>query len=71
MEVQQQARSRKRVKSVKRRAYRINTMAESLDVSPSFVRLEIARGHLKAFHLGTAVFVSAEEFERYLAERAK
>jgi hypothetical protein len=68
MQAQTQTGSKSRVKPIARRAYRLNEIAASLGASPSFVRLEIGRGHLKAFHLGGAVFVAAEEFERYLTD---
>jgi excisionase family DNA binding protein len=51
-----------------RLAVSVNTTARRLSVSPSFVRLEIARGRLHPIRLGRRVLVGEAEIHRYLAD---
>ena len=48
-------------------ALSLEDAARSLSVSPSFIRLEIARGRLGAIHLGRRVVIRQREIECYLA----
>jgi excisionase family DNA binding protein len=50
----------------KRIAYSIDEVASALGVHPATVRLEIARGKLKATRLARRVLIRASELERYL-----
>ncbi len=46
----------------------LHELAQSLSVSVPFLRLEIARGRLRAAHLGRRVVVLDSEVRRYLTE---
>ena len=50
-----------------RLALSVEDTAWRLSVSPSFLRLEIARGHLRPIRLGRRVLISESEIGRYLA----
>ncbi len=50
-----------------RLAMSIKEAAERLSVSASFMRLEIARGHLRPIRLGRRVLIGESEIGRYLA----
>lgn len=50
-----------------RLALSLEDTAWRLSVSPSFLRLEIARGHLRPIRLGRRVLISESEIGRYLA----
>ncbi|MBM4269692.1 MAG: excisionase [Deltaproteobacteria bacterium] len=50
-----------------RRAYAIAELAAAYGLSTGFVRLEVARGNLRALRLGRRVLVEADEWDRYLA----
>jgi hypothetical protein len=56
-------------KQAGRLAWELPRLAGSLDVSISFLRLEIARGKLRPTRLGRRVVISSSEVERYLRER--
>jgi len=49
-------------------AWAIKSLAAHLSVSPSFLRLEIARGNLHPTRLGRRILVRDSEVRRYLAE---
>jgi excisionase family DNA binding protein len=49
-----------------RLAWSINDFARALGVSGGLIRLEIARGRLKAAHVGRRVVISRAEGDRYL-----
>lgn len=46
-------------------AFTIKTLAEHWVCSPDVIYDIIREGKLKAFHVGTALRISAEEVERY------
>jgi excisionase family DNA binding protein len=71
MEIQTQTVKRPRVKNMARRAFGLAEIAASLGVSESFIRLEVNRGNLKAYRLGSRILVAAEAFETYLANHAR
>jgi excisionase family DNA binding protein len=49
-------------------AYSLRDAAQRLGgVSVSFLRLEVARGHLRAVHCGRRVLILHDELVRYLA----
>jgi excisionase family DNA binding protein len=52
-----------------RMAFRISEAAVLIGVSTAFLRLEIARGNLKATRLGRRIVLTRAELERYLASR--
>lgn len=54
-----------------RRAYGIAELAESLDVSSGFIRLEVQRGRLATLSVGRRVLVLATEVDRYLSTAAR
>ncbi len=47
-------------------AFSISESAQILGVSPGFIRLEIARGHVSPTRLGRRVLITREELKRYL-----
>jgi hypothetical protein len=47
-------------------AYSLTTAAEASSLSPSFLRLEISRGNLKAGHIGRRVVITGPELRRYI-----
>jgi hypothetical protein len=51
-----------------RLAYGLKQAAVSLDVSVSFLRLEIARGRLRPSRLSRRLVITDEELRRYLAQ---
>ena len=53
-----------------RLALSIEEAAWRLSVSPSFLRLEIARGRLRPVRLGRRVLIGESEIQRYLAAHA-
>lgn len=57
----------KRIEEKERLALSLEDTAWRLSVSPSFLRLEIARGHLRPIRLGRRVLISESEIGRYLA----
>ena len=50
------------------RATSLQKLAQGLDVSVGFLRLEISRGRLLPTRLGRRVVVTTDEVRRYLAE---
>jgi hypothetical protein len=50
------------------RATSLQKLAQELDVSVGFLRLEITRGRLLPTRLGRRVVVTTDEARRYLAE---
>jgi hypothetical protein len=48
-------------------AYSLETAAEASSLSPSFLRLEISRGNLKAGHIGRRLVITGVELSRYIA----
>ncbi len=54
---------------VARLAFRVGETATLIGVSAAFVRLELARGNLKATRLGRRIVIMRAELERYLASR--
>ena len=50
------------------RATSLQKLAQELDVSVGFLRLEISRGRLLPTRLGRRVVVTADEARRYLAK---
>jgi excisionase family DNA binding protein len=46
-------------------AYTVESLAERWAVSKDMIRKLIRNGELKAFHVGVAVRISAEEVARY------
>src|SRR6266699_2911035 len=53
--------------SAARLAFRVTEAAALIGVSAAFVRLELARGNLKATRLGRRIVIMRTELERYLA----
>jgi hypothetical protein len=53
-------------KSSERRAFSVRGLAQAYDVSPSLVRLEIARKRLRAQHIGRRVVIPVEAVEEWL-----
>jgi excisionase family DNA binding protein len=51
-------------------AFSLEVAARKLSVSPSFLRLEIARGRLHPIRLGRRVLIGEAEVVRYLAANA-
>jgi excisionase family DNA binding protein len=49
-----------------KRAYSIKEVAQETTLSPSFVRLEVKRGKLKARKFGTRTLITAENLSDYL-----
>jgi hypothetical protein len=47
-------------------AYSLETAAEASSLSPSFLRLEISRGNLKARHIGRRLVITGPELRRYI-----
>jgi excisionase family DNA binding protein len=54
------------VTAMKKLAYGLRESSEALAVSVPFLRLEIARGRLRAARLGRRVVIPATELARYL-----
>jgi hypothetical protein len=54
-----------------RMAYSIGEIALAIGVSAAFLRLEIARGRLRAKHLSRRVIVTADALAEYLADDAR
>jgi hypothetical protein len=48
-------------------AFGLPRLAQVIDVSVPFLRLEVARGRLKVQRLGRRIVVTRENVERYLA----
>lgn len=53
-------------KNERRRAFSIKALAESYEISEGLVRLEIARGHLKAARIGRRVVIPIEAVKEWL-----
>lgn len=53
--------------ATERRGYTIPEFAESLGVSPAFLRIESRRGRLRLTRFGRAVRVMREDAEAYIA----
>jgi excisionase family DNA binding protein len=51
----------------RRLAYSLARLAEDIGLSVGFLRLEIARGNLRATRAGRRVIVTRQEVERYLS----
>lgn len=51
-------------------ALSVEDAAWKLSLSPSFLRLEMARGRLHPIRLGRRVLISQQEIERYLKNRS-
>lgn len=49
-------------------AFGLPRLAQVIDVSVPFLRLEAARGRLKVTRLGRRIVVTKENVERYLAQ---
>ena len=54
-----------------RLALSIEEAAWRLSVSPSFLRLEIARGRIRPVRLGRRLLIRESEIERYLADHGQ
>ena len=54
------------ITAMKKLAYGLRESSETLGVSVPFLRLEIARGRLRAARLGRRVLIPATELTRYL-----
>ncbi len=54
-------------KATDRMAFRVSEAAALIGVSSAFLRLELARGNLKATRLGRRIVLARTELERYLA----
>ncbi len=54
-------------KATDRMAFRVPEAAALIGVSAAYVRLELARGNLKATRLGRRIALMRAELERYLA----
>jgi len=52
-----------------RLAFGVISLAEALDVSPQFIRLEWTRGNLKGTRLGRRVVFTRQAVLEYLASR--
>lgn len=50
-----------------RRAFSLAELSESLGLSVGFLRLELARGHLRAARFGRRVVIMKPELDRYIA----
>jgi excisionase family DNA binding protein len=57
--------------SDKRLAFGVDELAHRLNVSPSFIRLEIKRKRLGAVRLGRRSLITVAEIERYLADNSE
>lgn len=55
---------------MERVAYSVQEIAEAIGAHPQTVRLEIARGNLRATRFARRLLVLKSEFDRYLAARA-
>lgn len=51
-----------------RLAFRVSEAAALIGVSPGFLRLELARGNLRATRLGRRLVLTRAELERYLTK---
>jgi excisionase family DNA binding protein len=58
------------IKQADRLAFSLEAAAAQLSVSPSFLRLEIARGRIQPVRLGRRILISSYEIERYLHDAA-
>jgi len=61
-------RKRRKDEAIERLAFGLSEVAQMLGVSPSFMRLEVARGRLGVFRLGKRTLITRQTLERYLAE---
>jgi excisionase family DNA binding protein len=59
-----------RTRTIERIAYGIAEFASMMAVSPSFVRLELARGNLKGFRVGRRVLITKASADEYVAARS-
>jgi predicted site-specific integrase-resolvase len=62
---------RKSIQDGQRRALRLATFAECLDISISLARQWMRCGRIETFKLGKLVMVPASEVDRILAENSK
>lgn len=54
--------------TLQRRGFSVKEVARMHGFSDSFVRLEIARGHLRSFHVGRRVILTPEALDLWLEE---
>ena len=54
--------------AMQRRAWSVDEVAQSHGVSPGLVRLEIARGKLRATRIGRRLIISAEALNDWLQQ---
>jgi excisionase family DNA binding protein len=55
-------------KTFEREAFSVKELSAKLGLSPSFVRLEIARGRLKALRAGRRIIILRESIATWLKE---